>query len=69
MERVNHMLKDKKVLVLGMARSGYHVAKLLGGFNKVIVTDRNDQKQELVDELKSIGVEFIKSETAVEIYP
>ena len=63
------MLKDKKVLVLGMARSGYHVAKLLGGFNKVIVTDRNDQKQELVDELKSIGVEFIKSETAVEIYP
>lgn len=61
------MLEDKKILVLGMARSGYHVAKLLANKNEVIVTDRSEQKEELVNELESFGVTFIKSNTGEEI--
>ena len=61
------MLESKKILVLGMARSGYHVAKLLADKNEIIVTDKNEQRKELVSELESLGVTFIKSETGEEI--
>ena len=58
------MLESKKILVLGMARSGYHVAKLLADKNEIIVTDKNEQRKELVSELESLGVTFIKREKA-----
>ncbi len=61
------MIEDKKILVLGMARSGYSVAKLLADKNEIIVTDKNDQDGEKVEELASLGVKFIKSDTASEL--
>ena len=61
------MIENKKILVLGMARSGYNVAKLLAAKNEVIVTDRESQDEKIIDELKSLGVTFIKSADATEI--
>jgi len=62
-----YMLENKKILILGMARSGYHAAKLLANSNEIVITDKNDQKEENVKELESLGVKFIKSETGVEL--
>lgn len=57
------MYKNKKILVLGMARSGYQVSKLLSKYNnKIIVTDRKDQDINHIEELEELGVVFIKSE-------
>lgn len=61
------MLNDKKILVLGLARSGYHVTKLLASNNEIIVTDCNDPKEEVLKELENLNVKFIKSATAEEI--
>ena len=62
------MYNDKKILVLGMARSGYEVSKLLIKYNnKIIITDKKDQNEEHINELKNLGVEFIKSEDPIEL--
>ena len=61
------MIENKKILVLGMARSGYHVAKLLADKNEIIVTDKNKQKDELVNELKDLGVSFVLSEKSEDL--
>ena len=38
------MFENKKILVLGMARSGYEVAKVLARHqNQILVTDANEQ--------------------------
>ena len=51
------MIENKKILILGMARSGYEVAKLLGKANNtIIITDQKDQNQEQIDELKALGI-------------
>ena len=55
------MLENKKILILGMARSGYEVAKLLSKNNKIIVTDMKDQDKSKIQELASLNIEFIKS--------
>lgn len=57
------MYKNKKILVLGMARSGYEVSKLLSKYNnEIIVTDKKDQNLNHIEELEELGVTFIKSE-------
>lgn len=61
------MIESKKILVLGMARSGYHVAKLLASKNEIIVTDKNEQDKEKINELNDLGVKFIQSETGEEL--
>lgn len=61
------MIENKKILVLGMARSGYHVAKLLADKNEIIVTDKNNQKEELIRDLANLGVKFIISDTGEEL--
>ena len=54
------MFENKKIFILGMARSGYEAAKLLSDYNnKIIVTDGKEQKEELVSELESLGVKVI----------
>ena len=54
------MFENKKIFILGMARSGYEAAKLLSDYNnEIIVTDGKEQKEELVSELKSLGVKVI----------
>ena len=40
------MYKNKKILVLGMARSGFEAAKILASDNTVLVTDMNEQNPE-----------------------
>ena len=54
------MYKNNKVFILGMARSGYEVAKiLLKRDNKVVITDAKEQKEEHVNELKELGAQVI----------
>ena len=54
------MFENKKIFILGMARSGFEAAKLLSDYNnEIIVTDGKEQKEELVSELKSLGVKVI----------
>ncbi len=57
------MFENKKILVLGMARSGYEAAKILiKRGNTVILNDNKDeasQNEEQVNELRNIGVELI----------
>lgn len=54
------MFTHKKILVLGMARSGYEVAKLLSNYeNEIIVTDAKEQDSSHLKELETLGVQFI----------
>lgn len=57
------MFENKKVLILGMARSGYEAAKVLTRKNnKVILNDFKEEKlqnQDQVKELRDLGVELI----------
>lgn len=62
------MFKNKKIFILGMARSGYNVAKLLYKNNEIVITDKNDQDEEKVRELESLGVKFIKTDKPLEIF-
>lgn len=55
------MIRDKKVFILGMARSGYEAAKLLATDNKVLVTDMNEQDAVQVKELEKLGVRVVIS--------
>ena len=61
------MIENQKILILGMARSGYHVAKLLAKSNNIIITDKNKQDEDKVKELNELGITFIQSETAEEL--
>ena len=61
------MYKNKKIFVLGMARSGYEVAKLLSGDNDVFITDMKEQDNEKVKELENMGVHFEISDKADEL--
>ena len=62
------MFENKKIFILGMARSGYNVAKLLYKNNEIVITDKNDQDEEKVKELESLGVKFIKCDNPLEIF-
>lgn len=62
------MFTHKKIFVLGMARSGYEVAKLLSDYeNEIIVTDAKEQDSDHLEELKSLGVKFLLSNTPEEL--
>lgn len=57
------MFKNKKILILGMAKSGFEAAKLLAlHHNQILVTDQKEQKEEDVQVLKELGVDFIVTE-------
>lgn len=55
------MYENKKMLILGMARSGFEVAKLLGKNNEILVTDSKDQNENNLKELEKMGIKFIKT--------
>ena len=58
MEGENNV-ENKKIYILGMARIGYEVAKLLSQRkNKVLITYTQEQDEDKVNELKSLGVEY-----------
>lgn len=53
------MYENKKIFILGMARSGYEVAKFLTNYNnKILVTDASEQDTNRVFELESLGVDI-----------
>ena len=57
------MFENKKVLILGFARSGYETAKILINRGNVVIL--NDSKEEekhdasKVEELRNMGVKFV----------
>ncbi len=54
------MIKNKKIFVFGMARSGYEVAKFLHKYNnEIIVTDAKEQDEDKVKELENLGIKVI----------
>ena len=56
------MYENKKILILGMAKSGYEVAKLLSPYhNEIIITDMKDQDKTKIEELQQLGISFIKT--------
>ena len=62
------MFKNKKIFVLGMARSGYEVAKLLSKYNnKILVTDKKEQDLNHIEELEELGVSFIQSDEPISL--
>lgn len=53
------MFENKKIFILGMARSGYEAAKLLAKHgNAILITDRKEQKEEHIKELTELGVDI-----------
>lgn len=54
------MIKDKKILILGMARSGISVAKLLSKYNnEILITDLKEQDEEVLKELNDLNIKVI----------
>ena len=63
------MFENKKIFVLGMARSGYEACKLLSEYNNntILVTDMNEQDEEHVLELTKLGVRVEITSNPVEL--
>lgn len=55
------MIENKKIFVLGMARSGYEVAKLLSSKNDITICDSKKQGENELKELERLGIKFIET--------
>lgn len=62
------MLKNKKVFVLGMGKSGVSVARLLAKDNHVLITDVKCDDLEIIKELEDLGVNVIITKEQDEIF-
>ncbi len=58
------MFENKKIFILGMARSGYEAAKLLSKHNnKILINDGSDKQDEShIEELRKLGVSIVLGE-------
>ena len=62
------MYDNKKMFILGMARSGYEVAKVLVKHNcEILITDMKKQDEEKVKELKTLGINLIITDNPEEL--
>lgn len=62
------MFQNKKILILGMARSGYEVARLLAKHNNTLtITDVKDQNEDRVKELQKLGVTYVITDKAEDL--
>ncbi len=62
------MIQNKKVLILGMARSGIAIAKLLANYqNEIIITDLKKQEEEVRQELESLNIKIVITEKQEEL--
>lgn len=62
------MYENKKIFILGMARSGFEVAKLLAKHNnEITITDMKEQNEEDVKVLKELGVTYIVTDKPEEL--
>lgn len=59
---------NKKIFILGMARSGFSAAKLLAKHNnKILITDMKEQDARDINELKNLGINFIQTNKPEEL--
>ena len=66
--RYDNMIKNKKILILGMARSGIAAARLLSKFdNKIILTDNKEQNKEEIEELNRLGINCIVTNNQLDL--
>ena len=62
------MIQNKKILILGMARSGISVAKLLANYNnEILITDLKEQDKKIIDELQSLNINIVITENQDEL--
>ena len=61
------MFKEKKIFILGMARSGYEAALVLSRDNTVLITDRCEQELSKVNELEKNNVKVVITEDPVNL--
>lgn len=61
------MIENKKILVIGLGKSGYNVSKLLASNNEIIVTDKNDIDENVLKEFNDLNITFIKSSNQEEL--
>lgn len=62
------MYENKKIFILGMARSGYECAKmLLDHNNTILITDQKEQDKEKVLELEKKGAKIIISNDPIDL--
>ena len=62
------MFENKKIFVLGLARSGYEVAKLLANYNnEILVTDLKNDDKEKEEELNKLGVKVVLTDKQDEL--
>lgn len=63
------MIENKKIFILGMARSGYECAKMLSKYNnEILITDMKEQDSNRVKELEELGVTFVLSNEPDKIF-
>lgn len=62
------MYDNKKMFILGMARSGYEVAKVLIEHGcQILITDGKEQDEDHVKELQSLGIEYVQTANQAEL--
>ena len=62
------MFENKKIFILGMARSGYSAAKLLKAHqNEIVITDAKPQNEEHIKELEALSISFIQTDKPEEL--
>ncbi len=60
--------ENKKILILGAAKSGIAVARLLAGKNNnIILTDLNEINEEVSRELESLGVKIVITKNQIDL--
>lgn len=54
------MFEKKKVLILGMARSGISAAKLLSNYqNEIVISDIKEQEEKVLEELENLNIKVV----------
>lgn len=61
------MFNNKKIFILGMARSGYEVALVLLKDNKILITDQKEQELSKVQELENNGVKVVITDNPIDL--
>jgi UDP-N-acetylmuramoylalanine--D-glutamate ligase len=62
------MYENKKILILGAAKSGIAVAKLLSNKNNdIILTDLNELNKDIEKELNDLGVKIVVTKNQIDL--
>ena len=62
------MIQNKKIFILGMARSGISIAKMLTKYNnEILITDIKEQDEEVVKELHDLNISVMITENQDEL--